>query len=122
MEIKVSKEHEHLFDIKWYLDKDRYAIMRNGTRMHRLVMNAKHDEIVDHINNNKLDNRKENLRIVTKQQNAQNRKKQCGVFQRKNDRWQAQIMVNYKNIRLGCFDTYEQALEVRLNAEQEYFC
>ena len=121
LEIKLDKEDEHFLNTKWYLDKDGYAITRYGKRLHRLILNAKKGEIVDHINHNKLDNRKENLRIVTKQQNAQNRKKQCGVFKRNDSgKWQAQIMVNYKNIKLGCFNTYQEALEVRTNAERKY--
>ena len=118
----TNKQFEHLLDRKWNLDQDGYAIRRGGKRFHRLVIGAEAGQIVDHINHNKLDNRIENLRIVTSQENARNRRKQTGVFQRKeNGKWQAQIMVNYKNIRLGCYETYEEALQARLKAEQEYF-
>lgn len=44
--------------------------------MHRLVLEAKKGEIVDHINRNKLDNRRKNLRIATAKLNALNRSSQ----------------------------------------------
>lgn len=63
----------------WYLSDQGYAVWRgveNGKkttyRFHRLVTNAKDGEIVDHINRDKLDNRKSNLRICTQRENCQN--------------------------------------------------
>jgi hypothetical protein len=118
LEIKIDEKNEHLLNTKWYLDKDGYAITREGIKMHRIIMNPPKNMVVDHINHDKLDNREENLRIVTRQVNARNRKKVTGVFKRNDTgKWQAQIMHNYKNIRLGCYDTYEEALKARKDAE-----
>ena len=64
----VDKVKEH----KWYL-KDNYVW--NGKErlfLHRFIMNPSNDMVVDHINHNPLDNRKENLRICTQQQNLFN--------------------------------------------------
>lgn len=117
--VKLDQENNSLLNENWYLDKDGYAITRTGKKMHREIMKPSKNLVVDHINHNKLDNRKINLRIVTKQENARNRKKITGVFQRKdNGKWQAQIMHNYKSMKLGCFNTYEEALIARKNAEQ----
>jgi hypothetical protein len=63
---------------KWHLDKDSYVIGyidAKTVRMHRYLINAQKGEIVDHIDRNPLNNSKSNLRIVTSQQNAQNRSK-----------------------------------------------
>lgn len=44
-------------------------------RLHRYILSAKKGELVDHINNDRLDNRRENLRIANHSQNSQNRNK-----------------------------------------------
>lgn len=63
-----------------YLDKDGYAIIRKQVlnkrkhyRVHRLILNYNGDMQVDHINRNRLDNRKSNLRICEPHINACNK-------------------------------------------------
>lgn len=85
--------------------------------------------IVDHINHNILDNRKSNLRIVSKSENAINHKLLrnntsgiTGVFRNsKGDRWKAGITVNNKPIHLGTFYNFEDAVKARKEAEEKYF-
>ncbi len=48
-------------------------------RLSRFVMNAKEGQLVDHRNRDPLDNRRENLRIVTKRQNNLNKKCKNGT-------------------------------------------
>lgn len=80
--------------------------------MHRIIMNAKPEEKVDHINRNKLDNRKNNLRISTSAQNNHNRTKSpnatskyYGVCRVKNtDRWETYITHDKKKHSCGYFD------------------
>ena len=82
-------------------------------RMHRQILNAPENMEVDHINLNRLDNRRSNLRLATRQENSFNRKKfnkkshskYKGVTFHIRDRcWQACIRVNGKHIYLGSFD------------------
>lgn len=75
-------------------------------------------EFVDHINGDTLDNRKANLRLATRQQNAFNVRanrsnnssgyKGVTYFKSRN-KWVAQITHNYKHITIGYYDTPEQA-------------
>lgn len=99
----------------------RTDINRKKVLMHRLIMNPKPDQNIDHINGDGLDNRKRNLRIATVQQNGFNRKKDTGhkkdvcsskfkgVTKRKNNRWETTIRIQGKYVYLGCYKTEVEA-------------
>lgn len=108
-----SKRHTGLYVMLYQPGNSRVAI-----RSHRLVLGAKPGEIVDHINGNPLDNRRENLRITTSLVNNQNAKKRRdgitskfkGVhFCSASNRWKAQIQVNKKKLSLGSHKTEIEA-------------
>lgn len=66
---KVSK-------FNWNYSIDGYAEYRGRIKMHSIVLGMRgdiHEEVPDHINRNKLDNRKSNFRMLTNQQNCSNR-------------------------------------------------
>jgi hypothetical protein len=77
-----DEDYEWLTNWKWSAHGEGYAMRGEhiGNRkykyftMHREIVGAKKGDIVDHINGNKLDNRKENLRIANRSQNATNSK------------------------------------------------
>jgi len=122
-----NEDFELLSKYKWHLvgEKRNYvaaSLFRKGQSpknllIHRLIMNAKSGQIVDHVNGNRFDNRKENLRFCSATQNAQNRRKAKnktskykGVTWWKSQKsWTAQIMANYKIHFLGYFDTEKEA-------------
>lgn len=126
------------------IDKDDYSLIRNNSwhilnknsndtymrstklgLMHRLIMNAPDDLQIDHINMNKLDNRKSNLQIVTQQENLHKKsmyktnKSGCqGVKWNKTlNKWQVQITRNKQRIHLGVFDNLQDAVIARRKAE-----
>ena len=114
---------------KWYISQRGYA-SRNTTvnwkrfreTMHRLIMDAPEGLQVDHINGNKLDNRKSNLRLCERYQNmankpptSQNKSGYKGVYYDNRDcfmikRWVAKIRVNKKDIHIGMYKTAKEAV------------
>jgi hypothetical protein len=83
---------------------------------------------IDHINGDRSDNRIENMRAVTRQENLKNTKRRCdnasgviGVYQRKDTgRWCSYVNSNGKRINLGCFNNKTDAIAVRKAAETEH--
>jgi len=97
---------------------------RKLLRLHRYVLGLKTlaGGEVDHINGDRADNRKANLRIVTRSQNLMNKNGVKGYyFDNHYKKWKAEIIVNGKKIGLGSFDTEEEAKAARLEGERKYF-
>jgi hypothetical protein len=111
-------DYEWLNKYKWYSGARGYVISsttadgKKGVMyMHREIMKTPRDMQTDHINGNKLDNRRSNLRICTSAQNRANKGKQSNntagykgiCWSKAAKKWQAQITVNKKTIYLGLF-------------------
>lgn len=121
---------------EWYKDKDGYLVhsyfylgQRRYVRFHRLIMNAPAEQIVDHINKNRADNRKNNLRICRRTENDRNRglyaTNTSGVtgvhYDQKREKWVASITYNSKKLFIGRFEIKEDAIRARLIREVELF-
>ncbi len=99
--------------------------------MHRQIMNPPADKDIDHIDGNRLNNQRSNLRICTTAQNMMNQKKhshgKCkykGVYIKKSlikSPYAAQIRVNQRAIHLGYHSTQELAAEAYNKAANKYF-
>jgi len=113
--VKVSK-------YRWHRDKSGYACrgVRGGAgkiKLHREILGLSQGDgvVVDHINRDKLDCRKSNLRVATDQENNFNKKpyrnaksKFKGISKRQGKRdktplWVAQIQKDKKLFYLGCY-------------------
>jgi hypothetical protein len=112
---------------RWHLHPDGYAVRktprgsgnRASVRMHRellgLVGRDRRTQ-VDHINGDKLDNRRSNLRVVTNAENQQNRRHGSGASQHRgvswhadSSRWRAYGSLNRKHQHLGYYDDEQDA-------------
>ena len=118
----ISKEDEELLKLyrilfdknsgyfRVYLGKGEY------TYLHRLIVNAQKGDIVDHIDRNRQNNTRENLRIVTRATNNYNRevKNKLGrgiYFDKFGNRFRACISHENKTLKLGSFKTLIEAKE-----------
>ena len=96
-------------------------INKKRVYLHRFIMNAPKDMVVDHVNHLREDNRKCNLRVCTKNQNNMNLSCKGYYFNKKYNKWQAYITLDGKRKSLGTFEKEVDAKEARKNAEKEYF-
>jgi hypothetical protein len=110
------------------------TIELNGMRLraHRVAWAMVHGTWpsgeIDHINGNPLDNRIENLRDVSRQENSKNQQRRSnnksgvpGVgFDKQTNSWYASIMIDGKHIKLGRFKSFLEAVRARQEALIRY--
>lgn len=121
-----ARDYVFLCVFTWLVDTRGYVVRpyrdANGKKhslyLHQMVLNKSRGLVIDHINHNKLDNRKSNLRLVTVSENVHNSQRKLppsgyrGVYKFKNEsRWMARIQVRKELIHLGSFDSPEKASE-----------
>lgn len=137
MSVVVDKEHfDYLNKWKWYAHKSRNTFYAERTertvsgkrilvQMHHEIIGKKEGLVVDHVNGNGLDNRRENLRLITNRQNTQNRhterdSKYPGVgWSKYNKKWCARIRINNDRLHLGYFINEADAYRAYCDASKE---
>jgi len=126
-----DEDYERLVWLKWHASaitppNNAYAnhtLLANGKRfrvlMHRLIIGAPPDAMVDHINGNPLDNRRSNLRLCDRYTNMANRK--CSILSTtgikgvsyeprvKYKPWRARLRYHNKSYSLGGYATAKEA-------------
>ncbi len=135
------EDYPRLSKHKWYVVRSprsdyaaRYVTIgyrrQTTVRMHRVIMNARPGQFIDHINHNGLDNRKANLRLASNAQNSWNKRKQRGnhsskykgvSFFKRENKWTARIQANGKKIFLGIFKNEIDAAKAYDAAARKYY-
>lgn len=136
-----EKDYAEVSKIKWSMTPGKYNYAtgnikeggrwKTNVKMHRLILKPEQHELVDHINGDGLNNRRENLRICDRSQNAMNstlpvnstsgykgvtrlpRLKKNGL------QWMAQINCRGKHKTVGYFRTPKEAAQAYDKAAME---
>lgn len=136
-----DRDYESLRRFKWYAHRDHntwYAVRCGPKKIKPRLFIGMHHAIlgkplpgfeIDHKNRNGLDNRRANLRVVTRTVNMQNKGRQrnnasgiTGVaWFKPTQKWHAKIDAHGKRISLGYFDNIEAAKCARLEGEKKYW-
>jgi hypothetical protein len=118
---------ERINKFKWCLSKNKYkknyvitTINDSLVLLHRMLMDAPDDVYIDHIDRNPLNNKKENLRNCTMQQNNMNlslgKNNTSGVigvcWHSQANKWRSYIMLDRKQKHLGLFDNFEGMIAI----------
>lgn len=123
--VSISKKDKNkVLNQHWLLTSHGYVKNGNDIYLHRFIMDSKDRRSIDHINGNKLDNRKENLRQSGQSINGVNvNTKICGViFDKKRNLWLAQIRSRkLGNKYLGHYTDYNDAFVARCKKQIEWF-
>ncbi len=140
---KIDPSDADLLQFNWCVTGDRighpYAVRANPDggfiHMHRVILERKlgrplqPKECCDHIDGDGLNDKRDNLRLATYQQNTQNKKRAKRIasgykgayWHAKSRKWTARIRVNDKLLLLGYFDTPEAAHAAYCVAAVKYF-
>lgn len=134
-----DEDYNEVIKHSWYAHKVKgiwYARSRLKEKyggdllhLHRFIMKAPSNKVVDHEDHNGLNNQKYNLRVCTQAQNCQNQSPQTGrtskykgVGWRKDTSiWRAYIKKDQTTVNLGCFEYEEQAALIYNLAAIKYF-
>ena len=127
------EDYELIKEFSWSVNQDNYVRTQNCKTkedifIHRLVTHCPENLVVDHINHITTDNRKSNLAICTQSENMQNtnlrsdNKSGCkGVsWCEERHKWVARLRVNKQLVLHKRFDTYDEAVKARKEAEEKY--
>lgn len=125
-----ADDYDRVAQFRWHASRQGYAVRalpgRKKQIMHRMLLDAPEGVLVDHINGDKADNRRCNLRLCTTQQNGQNRHRVSGSSRFKGvswdrGKWRATICVGQRQRSLGRYPTEIEAAAAYDRASRELF-
>lgn len=121
-----DEDYEIFSRYSWSLDNRGYVQGMTSKRMHQAIMNAPKGKIIDHINRDKLDNRRGNLRLVDYSENNRNRtikNNSSGVtgvnWDKTDNAWRAAITINKTTMNVCRTTSLVRAIVARQWAESQ---
>lgn len=128
IDIDLAKKHKWFMQSGGgYVTAKKHESIPKYIYLHRLILDAPSNLCIDHINHDPLDNRRDNLRLVTKKENSHNLPTRnvwgCPglMYKEKHSHFAVQIGVNGKTQYLGIGETLEDAIKIRINGEMQYW-
>lgn len=128
---KVGEEDlTRVAPFSWCLDHEGYARnTRAGGRMHRLILGAARGQLIDHESEDKLDNRRTNIRFASQSQNIHHRARKANnksgaievIWRSHLGKWQAFIGADRKRYHVGYFNVFDDAIAARDRRAIELF-
>lgn len=126
--VQISREDlPRIQNFNWYVSTLGYAVAtipRTGSKkiwMHKTILGSKEGYLTDHINRDRLDNRRKNLRFASIQENNRNTNCTGYYFQKGTNKWRVRIMKDKKLHHIGYFPTPDEAKNARKRAAKQLF-
>lgn len=125
LEILIDDEDLELVSTyQWHVDHSGYVQTTTGQgrrhtgtsrylKLHHLILGRQDGFVVDHVNGDKLDNRRSNLRFVTQADNARNQHIQLRGIYKKRNRWLVRLQFKGQRHYGGSHDSLQAAIECR---------
>lgn len=123
-----DEDFDKVSALKWY-ESSGYGWHKGRkmyTSMHRFIMQAEKGVEVDHVDGNRLNNQRSNLRLCTPSQNRCNTLRKVGVseykgvsFDKVNQKWRAKIKVQGKHYSIGRYTTELEARDAYIAKAKE---
>ena len=133
---RKTKRGDRKKSASYWITNAKKSDLENGEgtslRLHQKVIElkcGKYDKnrfVVDHLDRNIDNNTRKNLALKSNEENSHNRDisvkntSGCTGVYKKGNKWYSKITVHYKNIFLGSFGSYEEAVKARRDAEVKY--
>lgn len=129
--IVSDADFDRVSQFKWSIGSTGYAqrsVLGKKQTMHRFILAAPDGVDVDHVNMNRLDNRRDNIRLCTRSQNCKNKGKRSdstnqfkGVNRvgKSTGGYRARVSIDKKDTSLGTFSTEEAAARAYDKAAHE---
>lgn len=111
-----SEDFERVSKRKWSYHHSGYVVRgKPQISLHRFILGAKKGQHIDHINGDKLDNRRSNLRFCTSAQNQYNKRAMRGIpkcvsYRPSRRAWIVRIQADGKRHWVGYFKDFNKAV------------